>query len=151
MVEKLMNINLIKTFHYSTGCFRFINSLQMALITMEDCFHYTKDTVVPRVRKEFPNLTCTLGYDAWHIEFVRTQWYKGLGKYNGMCFWVEPEIQRNQGEREEMIISGRLIFLDKPKCCEFRCGEFQWDDLNAMIDRIRELEGNECCNVCVLM
>ena len=125
----------------------------MALNTKQGCCQYFEDTVVPRLRTEFPNLgiAYTQGNNYGQITFESTRRYKWLRKYNGMFVWVNPHLQGNHAEREDMmtlpaVVSGSLMYRDSPKC-----GEFRWDDLDVMIDEIRKLERNKCCNVCVLM
>ena len=119
----------------------------MAVITVNDCTQYFEDTLVPRLRDEFPNLgiVYTQGKNCGQITFKRTRRYKGLRKYDGIFVWVNPFLQNNHVDFTA-IISGSLMYGDSPRCCEFR-----WENLNVMIGEIRKLERNECCNVCVLM
>ena len=142
----------------------------MALNTIEGCSQHFEEVVIPQLETEFGNVEHTQERNSAHVIFEGTRRYKGLRKYNKIFVWMNPSLQ---GAAQLDVIpkarfSGSLMYRDSrgeefrmddfrcelrcgPKCCEFRCGEFQWDDLNVMIDKIRELEGNERCNVCVLM
>ena len=124
----------------------------MALITMDDCSVYFECRVVPRLRREFPNLEIEYmqGKSFGQIKFERTRRYKGFRKYNEIFIWVNPRPQGNHADIRMIhpIISGRLQLLDSPRGREFR-----WDDLDVMIREICKLESepNKCCKVCVVM
>ena len=159
---KIKKIIIIKIFHYLIGCFQFVNSLQMALRTLPGCSQYFRDNVFPRLEETFPNVVYQPGSNFADIMFQETRRYKGLRKYNKIRVSVDPLIQRvpiriprsTPGRpvvvygNPPPIYSGKLMLNDESFPC---CLSFRWYNRNAMIDKIGELERNECCNVCVLM
>ena len=107
---------------------------------MTGCSQYFKDTVVPRLREQFPNLEYRQGDNWARIVFLKTKRCKCLTECNNdrrMYVSVKPHLQGNRAELEEMIpppaiISGILMYRDG------RSDEnFQWDDFDVMIREIR--------------
>ena len=118
----------------------------MALNTIEGCSQYFEDTVVPRLREKFPDLVYKQGRKSARIRFERTRRYEGLRKYDGMLVWMSPRFQGNSAEGEDAvtppaIVSGNLRFVlyDASRQPD---PQFQWDDLNVMMDEIGKLGGN---------
>ena len=101
----------------------------MALNTKQGCCQYFEDTVVPRLRTEFPNLDYTSGRDFAYIRFEGT---RQLKKYNNIFVWMKRSLQ---GVYPPAIISSSLMSIDSGSI-----DDFQWDDLDVMIAEICKFE-----------
>ena len=118
---------------------------------MDGCYRYFEETVVPRLREQYPDLKYTKGKnDAW-INFERTRLFNCLRKYNDMLVVMDPSHQGNQAERGNKINPPAISSL---MYCNNRLRDaFRFDNLDVMIEKIPKLksEPNKCCKVCVVI